>query len=266
MLTAAQEESWRRDGFLLARGLVPPATCEAICDALWRALDTAHGLKRDAPGTWRQAMPRGLARHFKAQDAAALACTLLPELIDDLLGVGTWDAPRSWAQPLPVLPTPDEWDLPSRMWHLDYPVRGSALPLFAVKMLCLLAAVGPRGGGTMLLAGSHTLLTRWARAGNGGNSAHVRRELCREHAWLDELMRPTAPGVDRVQRFMVEGAVIEDVSLRVVEFTGDAGDVVLFHPWLLHNASPNSLHTPRMMVGQNFTTREGLRIYERPPL
>ena len=263
MLGPAQTESWRRDGFLVARGLVPAAVCEATCDALWRALGTAHGIRQDAPDTWRDVMPRGLARHFRPEDAADLGSTPLPGLIDDLLGRGNWDPSRAWAQPLPVFPTKDEWDVPAKMWHLDYPVRGMTEPLFAVKMLCLLAPLEPRGGGTLLLAGSHTLLARRAAIGRGGNSSDVRRHLCAEDPWLKALMSPDGSADERVQRFMVEGAVVDGVALRVVEFSGAAGDAVLFHPWLLHNVSPNCRETPRMMVGQNFTTREGLRIYQR---
>jgi len=61
-----------------------------------------------------------------------------------------------------------------------------------------------------------------------------------------------------------EGAELEGVPLRVVEFTGEAGDVLFFHPWLFHNASPNCRARPRLALGQTLPTRAGLKIYERP--
>jgi hypothetical protein len=262
MLTAAQRTAYDRDGFLRARGLVPAGACAAMRDELWSALDRVHGIRRDAPETWRQEMPRGLAGHFRPEVCAAMATPALRELIDGLLGAGAWEPPRVRAQPLPLFPTPGAWDVPAQMWHLDYPVRGRPERAFAVKMLCLLAPVEPRGGGTLLLAGSHRLLERYAAEGRGGNSSRLRRRLCRDHEWFRDLMSPGDGGTDRVRRFMAKRTVIDGVHLQVVEFTGSTGDVVLFHPWLLHNVSPNRRPTPRLMVGQNITTRDGLRVYQ----
>jgi hypothetical protein len=270
LITDAQRTSYLERGFLQAPGLIAADACAAMCDAVWRALTDEHGICPDLPETWRTEMPRGLGRHFGPEVAAAMGSPALIGLIDDLLGAGSWDPPRVWAQPLPVFPTTSHWDVPAQMWHLDYPVRGRPDQGFAVKMLCLLAPVEPRGGGTLLLAGSHRLMEGYAAAGQGGNSSDVRNRLCREHPWFRELMssrsgansvRGDDPG-DRVQRFMTDGTVIDGVPLRVVEFTGAAGDVVLFHPWLLHNVSPNTCGTPRMMVAQNITTRDGMRIYQ----
>ena len=35
--------------------------------------------------------------------------------------------------------------------------------------------------------------------------------------------------------------------MRVVELTGEAGDVVIGHPWLLHAGAPNCGAAPRLM-------------------
>ena len=146
------------------------------------------------------------------------------------------------------------------MWHLDYPVRGPRPGDWAVKMLCLLSPLAPRGGGTLLLSGSHRLVGELAAAGHRGGSADVRTELARRHEWLRALLSRTE-GIDRVRRFMEEGALIDGVPVRVVELTGSTGDVVLFHPWLLHTVAPNRRREPRLLVGQNFTARDALSIY-----
>jgi ectoine hydroxylase-related dioxygenase (phytanoyl-CoA dioxygenase family) len=41
---------------------------------------------------------------------------------------------------------------------------------------------------------------------------------------------------------------VRGVDVRVVELHGDAGDVVLLHPHLLHAAAPNSGSAARVMV------------------
>jgi ectoine hydroxylase-related dioxygenase (phytanoyl-CoA dioxygenase family) len=59
--------------------------------------------------------------------------------------------------------------------------------------------------------------------------------------------------------------VIDGVDLRVVELSGAAGDVVVFHPWLFHAAASNRAPEPRMMVGQNVQTAAGVARYARVP-
>ena len=46
---------------------------------------------------------------------------------------------------------------------------------------------------------------------------------------------------------MQEGAVVGGVPVRVVELSGEAGDLVIGHNWLLHAGAPNSGTQPRMM-------------------
>ncbi len=54
--------------------------------------------------------------------------------------------------------------------------------------------------------------------------------------------------VDRVRRFVKEGAVIDDVDVRVVEMTGEPGDVFLTHPLILHAGSTNCMKDPRLVL------------------
>jgi hypothetical protein len=46
---------------------------------------------------------------------------------------------------------------------------------------------------------------------------------------------------------MVQGDTVDGIDVRVVELTGAPGDLVVMHPWLLHNISMNVADTPRMM-------------------
>lgn len=262
MLTESQRESYRQNGFLRVPAFVPADACALIREALWRALTAAHGIRQDDPGTWDQTMPRRLGKHFRPDHGEALGSAAMIELIDAVLGPGNWHRPTSWAQPLPLFPSNAPWEVPGRMWHLDYPVRAGPGPHFAVKVLCLLAPVEPRGGGTLLLAGSHRLIERLAASGFTGSSTRVRKRLSADHPWLRELMSRDHHEPDRTRRFMADGTVIDGVPLRVVEFSGGTGDVVLFHPWLLHNVSPNCRQTPRLMVGQNINTAAGERLYQ----
>ena len=41
---------------------------------------------------------------------------------------------------------------------------------------------------------------------------------------------------------------IGGVPVRVVELTGEPGDVVFMHPWMVHAPAPNGADVPRIMV------------------
>ncbi len=67
------------------------------------------------------------------------------------------------------------------------------------------------------------------------------------HPWLRGLWESGDDG-DRTQRYMNDGTVVDGVSLRVIELTGEPGDVVLMHCDCFHAAAPNRLTEPRMML------------------
>ena len=62
--------------------------------------------------------------------------------------------------------------------------------------------------------------------------------------------------------------IVEGVPLRVVELTGEPGDMVFCHPLIVHCAAPNRGARPRFMrIKQQFLTLEGrrlLRTLKRP--
>jgi hypothetical protein len=45
------------------------------------------------------------------------------------------------------------------------------------------------------------------------------------------------------------------IAVQVTELTGQPGDVVLTHPWVLHSGSPNAGAYPRMMLTKNLYRR-----------
>jgi hypothetical protein len=80
-----------------------------------------------------------------------------------------------------------------------------------------------------------------------GRSSDVRKALLTRVSWLRELCS-LRRGEDRNTRFMGQPSPAEDVPLQVVELTGNPGDVLGMHPWILHNAGPNCGVRPRMVL------------------
>jgi hypothetical protein len=88
-------------------------------------------------------------------------------------------------------------------------------------------------------------------------SADVRNALIRTCPWIEALCSRDSNS-DRVQRFMSRSEVFDDVELRVVEMTGEPGDVLMTHPLLLHAPSKNCAASPRIVLSST-VYRSGVR-------
>ena len=59
---------------------------------------------------------------------------------------------------------------------------------------------------------------------------------------------------ERIERFMGRVEDLDGIPLQVVEATGNAGDVILVHPLVMHVAAPNNAAQPRFMMSGGVTT------------
>jgi ectoine hydroxylase-related dioxygenase (phytanoyl-CoA dioxygenase family) len=179
----------------------------------------------------------------------------LDAVSDQLLGPG-WHSYDQHPQALISFPQEAAWELPHKVWHFDLPARGQTDHLPAVRFFGFANRVVERGGGTLVVSGSHELVRRLVEASPSqdfGQSADVRRELRRVSPWFAAL---AAEGGDRIRQFMVDGDEVDGVRVRVVELTGEAGDVVVMHPWVFHNISQNTAERPRMMMSHTVYARD----------
>jgi len=155
-----------------------------------------------------------------------------------LLGTDAWPHPADWGGALVTFPTAGDWTVPTTGWHLDWPARGAPGSQLLVKWLGYVTPVGAGGGGTLVIAGSHRLVADHLAdtdPSDPGSSRTVREAIFGSHPWFRE------PRLD-------DGPVVRGVPVRVVELTGEPGDVVFLHPHLLHAAAPNCAATPRFMI------------------
>jgi len=220
---------------------------------LWQHLAGTHAIHPDRPETWPADPPAQFQKLTGTGAFDAMATDQLCEVIDDLLGAGRWQRPAHWGRPLVTFPRPGTvWHVPSSGWHLD----SQDLGVTTVVVFAHLAPVRPRGGGTLVITGSHQLTTpSGPQAGNAPvRSREVKAYLRTLHPWLRDLWH-TCDDPGRIHRYLVEGAVIDGAHVQVEELTGEPGDALIMHPRLLHVVAPNSLDTPRLMLLQ-FLHRE----------
>jgi hypothetical protein len=178
MLTPEQRSEFQQLGLVRLPSAIDAADVARMCDWLWDAL-AKHGVKRDAPETWTAERVSGIQEISRSEAFAALGSAAVCSSLDDLLGPGGWEPPPRWGQPLVTFPTERKWEVPHASWHLDAPASPK-IP--GVLLFAYLAPVPERGGGTVMLAGSHRIVEKFA-AGLGpsdeGRSADVRRKLNR---------------------------------------------------------------------------------------
>ena len=168
--------------------------------------------------------------------------------IDDLLGPGRWARPEHWGEFLVNFPEPGrEWIVPT-LWHSDAAYGDPLKPPLGVMVFSFLNRVEGHGGGTLVLAGSHRLVARFATdrpKSAEGKTQTVRRAFYQSHPWLAALVANDGDR-SRLDRFAAE-ASIDGIPARVVELTGDPGDIVICHPLIAHCVSPNCAREPRFM-------------------
>jgi hypothetical protein len=246
MLSQDEREEFERSGLLRLPAAIPQADTATMHERFWEFLSTEHGIVRERPGTWTPGSPRHLQALKRSGVFNLMATGGVRDAIDDLLGAAAWTPPKTWGLPLVTFPAPGaDWDVPPIGWHVDS--HGPEHELPGVTVFAFLAPVAPRGGGTVVLPGSHRLFNSHIATTGTWRPAEVKAALGERHPWLRDLWA-SAPQPGRVARYLKEGATIADAHLRVRELTGTPGDVVLMHPRTLHAPAPNSLATPRTML------------------
>lgn len=257
MLSSEQEREYLEKGYLRLPSAFAAPQVAAIMDRVWGFLEDERGVRRDDPESWDiSGAWQGLKNLKKEPLFQSLHSEELCAAIDQLIGEGNWQRPRHWGGFMVNFPDckPEDWHVPARGWHVDFHFTYEPGSTFGIRAFTVLAHLPPRAGGTLHLLGSHRLVERFVRGlslvERKKGYAKLVADFNRSHPWVEKLCNGDAADPRRVSQFMAEGLKIEGVELRVEQVTGEAGDVVLAHPWLLHTGSPNAGPVPRFMIAK----------------
>lgn len=239
-----QKKTLEDRGLVKLEGFIPKAQVtlarDLICDVAEK-----YGLY-SADGWTRSASRFSDAKPFRAAINALNHADHFPDLIsEDVMQIAR-DLQGEAVAPLPpgqqilfTLPSTVSWSVPNDVWHVDIPRLGK-LGAPGLQVFILLDDVEPKGGGTLVLSGSHRLL-------NGSRvmrSRELKLALGREPYFRNLFDRNRAP-TNRLEDTM---GVVDGVKLEVVELTGKSGDIYLMDLRTLHTPAPNSLDTARLMM------------------
>ncbi|MFE2426701.1 phytanoyl-CoA dioxygenase family protein [Streptomyces sp. NPDC059373] len=221
-MTDAEVETFIEQGFVRLRGAVPRATVDQCRAGLWEE----SGCAPDDPSTWTKPVIR-LGGFATPPFRAAANTQALHEAYDQLVGPGRWNSPLGLGTfplrlPSDEAPGDDGWHLDagftgdSGEYRVNLRSRGRAL-----LMLFLFSDVGPDDAPTRVRVGSHLdVPALLAESGDGGRE------------WLA----------------LCQDAVPVGAGRHEIAATGEAGDVYLCHPFLIHAAQRHRGRVPRFMA------------------
>jgi hypothetical protein len=227
VLTQAEIDAFIEDGFIAVRGAVPADVLTACQDEIWAAIEARHGVLRDDPATWRDPVVR-VSCPESAAFAAAGTQPALWEAFDQLIGEGLWHRRRGVGGSVPAR-FPSLADPGDAGWHIDasYEKDGDWRVNYRSRargLLCLylFSDVDAESAPTRLRPGSH-----------------------RDAA---EVLKPFG---DEGLPFMRVSQLAAQASAHrpLAVATGQAGDVFLCHPFLVHAATwPHTGRAPRLIA------------------
>ena len=260
MLTAEQLEEFHSSGIVCMRGAVARSAVEEMLRSVWSCLRDRCHIQRDEPDTWPEVDNLGVnqiigvsrftgSRHLpKAENFVQVGTAGIRDALDKIFGASPWQRPDRWGSLLVTFPESREaWDVPASGWHFDLPATSYSLGLTAVRVFTCLDKISHAGGATLVVAGSHRLVQNLVGEGERLHSHQARKRLLGAYPWIKALCSRDDEG-NRIQRFMSKGAVVDGIDVRVLELSGDAGDIFLVHPMMLHAPSKNCATEPRLAL------------------
>jgi hypothetical protein len=248
VLTEEQLADFGRDGFVRVPGAFTRDEAGAMEGLVWRHLET-RDMRRDDPTTWHT----GSIHHLQGLRGDPVFAPILGpttcEAIDDVLGAGRWKRPGNAGQFLVTFPSPRAtWHVPTGIWHSDASYLDPLTPPAGVWVFSFLNRVGPGAGGTLIIGGSPAIIARWAATRptiGAEKSKTTRLAFYRSHPWLADLV--TAGDEPARTDRLLAPTDVDGLPVRVVELTGEPGDIVLAHPLIAHCVAPACGAQPRMM-------------------
>lgn len=208
-LTEKEVEDFIRDGFLVVREAFPRDLAGEIVDLVWQEAP----IDRHDRSTWSKAR-HTIERTFVNDTTRRLYTERIHHAFDDLLGEGRYPLTEQLGYSLINLPGFDSQPWRGQGWHVDgahfhHHVHSKEQGLVG---LFLFTDIFPEGGGTAVRPGSHRIVAK--------------------------LLQEAEPNGLSCTELAVQTASAAE-HLPVLEVTGEAGDMVVMHPFTYHGSSSN---------------------------
>jgi Phytanoyl-CoA dioxygenase (PhyH) len=279
VLTQEQVNQFIELGWVKVEQAFPKEVALEAQKIVWENVEK-RGIQKNDRSTWTEQMVQ-LNETYEHDEFQKCNTKRLADAIEDLVGEGRWANRTVYGESdkkvgygwWPVNFSQGAlkpWNVPTTGWHwdgihfrhyIDSPDQG---------LLCLnlFSDIGKQGGGTLVAEGSHKVIAKFlSKQRDGIELEDGISVLNKQHPWFSELTASnekddtTNDEQDRIEKFMENPYVDEDgIKLRVIETTGNPGDVILCHPFLYHAASQNHSGVPRFMCNRTTPLTERINL------
>lgn len=249
-----EQAAFERDGVVTLRGAFDAEAAARMSQAVWRYVESRTAIREDDPSTWPDTWLgvsfKKLKRHAAFRPVVDNPSTR--SALDGIFGAGAWRPSKQGAQILFSFPdtAPEDWRVPSELWHMDASFHRTIRPPRAVKLFAVAERLPPRGGATMVLAGTPNLQAAYAEGlppeERAGNKAMWRRFITRTDSWMAGFAEDR--GEPDRNEVLAGAHEVNGQLVELRELGGEPGDVHVCHINLFHSGSPNSLDRPRMLI------------------
>ena len=253
-LTRADARHFVENGYVVVHNAFPKAFADEVCQGAWDEMGREHGVDEHDPETWhrpftarrgmlgyirtkgtdrRLSLKTGAPRAFFGEADVIGGVDLLPERGETLAWsdavIGNLGVPGGpdWQPPGPRQPG---WHKDG--WHFRHFLNSPEQGLLTVPIF---SDIQPRSGGTFIAT----------------DSIRPVAELLTKHT---AGLHP-----DSVQGwgYLIPGLVEQCSEFK--ELTGEAGDMVLLHPYMLHRVSVNPSRRPRFIANAALVLKAPMR-------
>ena len=237
-------EAFERDGVIRVPDAISANTLRPMRDRLLERIAALEfvdiaGARRPAAGTEPAWWALGREPAFANLPAAFMTA------VERVFGRGTWTQVLGELGGLAMPNLPGEggpWAACTAAWHVDEPTPPGHLAGRVLLGFALVDRVEAGGGATVVLAGSQRRLALLAEQLATPTTTDVALAgLARAEPWFAELLSSDGQNP-------AEACISDGIPLRVVELTGEAGDVVLMDPRCLHTTAANVSPRPRLTM------------------
>ncbi len=231
-------------GITRVNGLLSEAEVRVARDIIYE-IASEHDLYTSTG--WQRSQSRfGVHKPFRAAINALTHSDRFPNLVSDSLIEVAEDLLGEPVTPLHpgqqllfTLPSAISWSVPNDVWHVDFPRLGKLGPP-GLQMFTFIEDVQPKGGGTLVIAGSHRLL-------NTSNVIRSKKlkQLLRKEPYFRSLFDVERAPITSLENTAGSGG---NLDMEIVELTGRVGDVYFMDLRVLHTLAPNASETARLML------------------
>ena len=250
MLTADQRASFAARGSIeIARCRRPQMTLNRCAMKFGRSWLPSTGTSRNDSATWTTPRPAGFNRLSRTGALDRLWSPTVDDVLSEVLG--TDQQHRERPRVLMTFPRPRDkiCGMPPGAWHFDFTPLQDQPGLRAVQVFALLSDVRPQEEGTLVLSGSHQLVSRYVARTGQEPKPRTRFAVI----WVRATPRLLSYGDDGTARLITSTtgarlgvpAFVDGVELCVTEVTGKRGDVYIMNSDCFHAIAPNTLAVAR---------------------